>query len=328
MSAHGPPAHAAPHGAPPLIGEVFFWIAALSTSGAFFSYFSPAIGWNEPRAAFAEMVNGTAHRPFAYRVLIPGLASALHLLVPGLSLQTAATGLIYLALPGFIAALRLLCSAFWPITRRLEIVILLAPLGLIPLSLSFRHVYDLPLLCLFTLGLALLARRRWRLFIIVYAVGCLNKETTALLTLVYLVWYWRELPRGGFLRLLIVQGLCFALIRGALMWHFRHNPGGVVEFHLWDHLAIYRQLPGFALFYAAMVAGVALLWARNGRRKPTMLRQAAGVLIGVITPLFVLFGFPFEVRIFYEAFAPVYLLCLPPRIFPEATSSPICVTPP
>jgi hypothetical protein len=223
-----------------------------------------------------------------------------------------------LALLGFVGALRLLCRAYWPLTPRLELAVLLAPLALLPLALTFRHVYDLPTLFLFTLGMALLAHRRWNAFLIVYAIGCLNKETTLFLTPIFLLWYRAEWRTPVFQRVLAAQLVLYGVIRAGLMWRFAANPGGIVEFHLWDHIQVYGQLPGFAAFYAGMIACIVLFAVRNGRGKPRRLQGAAGLLMAILTPLFVLFGYPFELRIFYEAFAPIYLLCLPAGVFRAA----------
>lgn len=295
---------------------IIFWVAAIVLSGAIFRFYIDGVEWDEPRLALAELMRGEAHRPFAYRVLVPGLTKAIGLVLPGLAPTTVASGLIFLALLGFVGALRLLYTAFWAPSARLDLAVILSPVALLPLALTFRHIYDLPTLFLFTLGLALLAHRRWTAFLIVYAVGCLNKETTLFLSLVFAIWCYRSLPARDFWRLLLAQAAIYGLIRAALLWRFRNNPGGVVEFHLLDHLDVYMRLPGFTIGYAIFITIVAGVCLRNWRHKPRPLVQAALALLAVLIPLFALFGFPYEIRVFYEVFAPIYLICLPPSWHP------------
>ncbi len=301
--------------------QVVFWLAVATFTAAVCRSYVSNITWDQTRAGLGALMDGTAHRPFAFRVLLPALTK-LATLALAIDPISAATVLIYLAMLGTVAGLRWLASAFWAPSLQLDSAGLLVPVALLPLTLRFYYVYDMPTLCLFTWGLAALAHRRWRAFLLIYALGCLSKETTLFLSIVYAVWYARAPDRRSFWKLLLMQGGIFLIIRGMLLWRFRANPGEVVEYHLADHLASYAQLPGFTVGYVLVLAVIAIACARGWHSKPPALRHAALALVATITPLYLLFGFPFELRVFYEAFAPVYLLALPLARRPTLAGAP------
>ena len=106
-------------------------------------------------------------------------------------------------------------------------------------------LYDLPALCLFTLGLALVAVRRFWLYALVFAVCVLNKETGLLLTLVWAVSEAHERKLGP-RQLAVGVGLqvCFWLVvRGLLFWHLRNNPGESIALHLFRNAQV-LAVPG------------------------------------------------------------------------------------
>lgn len=301
---------------------LIFWAAALLVCVAVGRLYVAGIRWDEPNHSLDELLAGTAHKPFVSRVLMPALVTLTSAAL-GVDPRLAASVWIVAALLGAVVALRWLCAAFWPLGLAHDLAALAMPLAVPLLSLSFRHIYDLPALFLFTLGLAALAHRRWWAFLIIYAVGCINKETTLFLSLVFALWYARRVEPGLFWRLLLMQAGIYLLIRLPLLWAFRDNPGGTLTLYLGLHLRIYQQVLALALVHALAFVLVTLACAHGWREKPRGLRRAAVGLLAVLIPLFFLFGFPFEVRVFYEVFAPIYLLCLPLARRPPLPSAPL-----
>jgi hypothetical protein len=306
--------------------QIIFYALLLLVCAAVGSVYIAGMDWDEPNISLAELMSGTAHKPFVGRVLLPalGLLTSAGL---GITPEAAVAAWIYLSLFGSSVALLWLCAAFWPGGPRHEIAALLLPLAAMPLSLAFRHIYDLPTLFLFTLGLAALAHRRWRAFLVIFAVACLNRETTILLSLVFALWYARRLEPPLFWRLLLMQAGIFLLIRLPLLWQFRDNPGRSLSFYLDVHMRVYAERPALALVHLLIAALIALACAHAWRQKPPGLRRAALALVGVLVPLFLVAGFPFEVRVFYEALPLVYLLALPLSRQPTLPSAPLAPAP-
>jgi hypothetical protein len=184
---------------------------------------------------------------------------------------------------------------------------LLAPLGLVPLFIEQRHIYDLPTLFLFTLALYLLARNDFGKYLVAFAITTFSKETSLFLFLLFAIQF-RKMERRTFLKFGFVQLLVYVVIRLGLIVLYRDNPGSLLEFHLWDHLPAYLQypLPTIVLFCAILgIVGIGILHLRD---ESPFLRNAL-LVIGVPTlVLYFVFGVPFEVRVFFEAYPAVFLL--------------------
>jgi hypothetical protein len=103
---------------------------------------------------------------------------------------------------GFVVTIRLFAGLFWDSLQILDLVGVSAVLALLPFMIYSKRVYDLSALFLFTLGLLLLAKGRWGWFLLVYLLGCLNKETTLFLTLVFAACFWGHRRERRFWQLL------------------------------------------------------------------------------------------------------------------------------
>ncbi|HEU4325422.1 MAG TPA: hypothetical protein VFS21_19920 [Roseiflexaceae bacterium] len=294
--------------------EAIFWLAAALLAGVVLAAYAPRFPWyghyRDVEAFWPELT----HRPFVYRVLLPLLAEAAGRIVPG-EPELFFNAALYLSLVGFAAALRRLAHLIWQPSRYLDYVILAAIPLVIPLSVYHQHLYDLTTLCLFTWGIVYIAQQAWTPFLVVYAVACFNKETTLFLTFVFLAFHHRELGQRAYQRLLLMQLSIYMLIRATLMVLFRDRPGGVVEYHLLDHLTSYTSEPIRTSAYLAGILIVGALVAYRFRSKPLVLRKALLAVLPCMVVLFVLFGFPYELRVFYEVYGLIVLLCIPPGSF-------------
>ena len=172
-------------------------------------------------------------------------------------------------------------------------------------------LYDLPALCLFTLGLALIAARRFRLYALVFAVCVLNKETGLLLTLVWVVSEAHK-RRSRQLAVGVGRQVCFWLVvRGLLFWHLRNNPGESIALHLFRNAqvlavpgnwSLFRPVTGwlvlsmgFNVFYVlGLVASLLAL-----KRAPPLLKDAYWAVFPFVV-LTWLFGNVDEMRVYYE----------------------------
>ncbi len=291
--------------------RALFWAAATALALGMLSWYLYAYSWDYPRFPLQGMLEGTAHRPFVTRALVPLVARIITGLLP-VSAQGVVSALMFLSLLGFVWALRHLAHTFWPPSARLDAAALLSLLGLAPLMFAFRLIYDFTTLFLFTLCLALMARERWAAFLAVYALSCVNRETTLLLPAVFLASYYDRLPIRRLAALTAAQALIGLLIRGALAWHFRDNPGGNFEFSLFFQLLIYRHMPLESAAHGLLGAAALMLVAYGFRRKPLFLRRAFIVLAPSLLALYLLFGNPWEIRVFYELYPVSFLLAWKP----------------
>ncbi|MCA9438025.1 MAG: hypothetical protein KC978_19730, partial [Candidatus Omnitrophica bacterium] len=172
----------------------------------------------------------------------------------------------------------------------------------------YCYLYDFPHLFLFTLGLYFLASRNWTAFLILYPISCLNKETTVLLTVIYLIHFglhsnlsWRK-----FGAMLVYQGLVYLTIRTWLMHVFQDLPGGWVEHHFWRNVSLMQTHTHlfYALFGIWFVLATTMPYRWN--RKPQFLRDAFWIGF-ILLPLDLFCGYLDELRTNYEVY-PVALL--------------------
>lgn len=279
-----------------------------------------------PRSLLPAMVDGTAHRPYVRRALVPIAARGVERLAgetgrraatawaeshpeiaqrlgwkPDRALAFAFIFVVHgLALVGFAAAFRALTLAVWDVGEGVASVAAAVAVLLVPLHFGYQNfVYDFPALALFTAGLALAHSGRAGAFTALWPLGLLNKETYALLGMSFVLKFRRAWSpaklRGQVLVLLAIA----AVVIGALVLAFHRNPGEAFEWHLARNLDYHpgaKQLRRDLAYLAFWAFGV-IGW----RAKSALVFEAA--LIGG-TLFFATFflGFLGEWRDFYEAF--------------------------
>ncbi len=293
----------------------------------------PGINDDKP-SMFGDMIYGKASKPFVYRVLLPATVRVLSAPVPqtlrntisnkiedNISLNklfkklkwekelaveySFAMLIMFLSLWGFSIAVRYLFILFYNTSSWFaDSVSVLALLGLPTMFQYTSFIYDFPLLLLYTLGLIFLYKQDWIKFLIIFLVGCINKETTILLTLVFFIYYKSGLKKELFNKLLIAQFAIFILVKSLLYFVFKNNPGTFIEFHLIDHNL--RLLTGYDLTLAAAVLGLILLVFYKWNEKPNFLKTSLWMFIPlVILTLFL--GYLDELRDYYEVYPAVII---------------------
>jgi len=319
---------------------MFYLCASIILSALVFGVFLYRPGINGYyRAMFGEMVYGTAAKPFVQRALLPTTVRLITLAIPphtrtdihySLGEHAAvenlftilgweqrylmeyfiAALLMYMSLWGFVWALRYLLSGVYQVSAVVRDVFTLIVLaGLTQFFCYYSYLYDFPAVFLFTLGLALMLRAKWKLFLVVYMIACLNKETTILLTVVFAVHFWSRtrMTRARFAELLLAQLTMFAAVKIVLFAAFRYNPGSLVEMHLRDHnLGLLGAYPLTAVFGWC---GLVLLLFYKWSDKPLFLRHSLWIVVPLVGLTFC-FGFLDELRDYYEAYPVVALLLL------------------
>jgi len=262
------------------------------------------------------IVAGTAPRPFVFRQLAPLAIRALMAL--GLTLEAAAVVVLVVSTVGFVWALYALGrellsepAAWW--------LALLAPLGLLPFVVGL-YVYDVPALALFTLGLALLARREWRWYLALFPLGVLGRETFALLAVVFAFAAWRALRPRPFYAALAWQLGTVLLVKLSLAWLFRANPGALYESHLIRHYSYLKWEPLPNLAALALLTALTLGVLRAQRGWPPFL-QGVALLLPAFFFAYLLFGYPGEWRAVVEVYPA--LLIVGARAWPRRALKPI-----
>ena len=324
------------------IRTLLWWILCAAISAMLLMAFVRFSGVNHnEKAPLEAMLNGQAYRPYVTRALVPGLVNGLTGLLPPATQQVlnerlngtyatarllamfsaspelALQGMLTLAvmwasLLGFGAALRALMSAVYdapPLT--IDVLSLLALCGLLPFF-GFGYIYDFTVLWLFTLALALMIRRRWTAYLICFGLAALNKETTILLLIpftLYYLWPGQRLARKSALKLLLGQLLIFGAIWLALRLTYAGNPGEASEFHLGDHAFMLQNFPVLGGLTTLIGVGLLALMALRPRQKPPFLLAAAVIFVPLLA-LYIPFGFPYEIRVFYEGYAAGTLLVM------------------
>ncbi len=287
--------------------------------------------------SFDDMLTGEGRRPYVTRVLVPWLTrgiavlspTSLHLVVETLiesngiigwllreywtpanyALEAMISlGLQLISLLGFAFTIRSLLNEVFIFPRHfVEIYSLVALVGLFPM-LFFGYIYDFTSLFLSTLGIYLIVLQKKYGFLLVLMLAAINKET-AIILIVPAILLWWDWPLPS-LRKIILGSLAnlfaYLLIRSPITWLFWHNPGSIVEYRLPDHLKIFENYPVVTILSIALIGSLIWLSFRNWRNKPAIIILGLLPSFGLLV-LWLFYGYPFEVRIFYEVYAVLFI---------------------
>jgi len=312
--------------------------------------FFDRLPFHRERVELGSMVYGAAHKPYAYRALVPGIVRAAAAagdaaLAPmgrtRADSPLATFGARLLADRGapadarqwsyeygvlFVLTVASLIAFAWllrALTRGChpevpgfvsDIAPLLA-LVVVPL-VFFRQsnlVYDPMTLLLFTLGVYLIIRRSHVAFLITFPLIALNKETAILLVPLLLL---HEAGRIGPTRLAALAAVPLASFAALRLWQahaLRARPGGLVEWHLEYNFAAFGD-PGFYLKTLGAVLPLAVLVGSGWARKSKFLRQGLLVTALPLVGASLFLGVLGEMRDYYEAYPFVFLLAIPTAV--------------
>jgi hypothetical protein len=329
-------------GASSLVRRLVYWSLVLLVALFVFIQFcrTSGVGDHGP-AKLNRLVTWTADRPFAYRVLLPLIANTVSPFIdPGFALAAGQRserllgegffyktfdgrtypqqalvilGLMFLSVLGFAISMQ---SFVKELGYRHGIQLLAPPvllLGSMPF-MEFGYVYDWPNAFLFSLGLLLMLQRRWVAYLAVFLCATLNKETSVFLTLPFAIFFFTRLSRRAFWLLLSGQLAAYGLIQALIRSSFQENQGAAVQWHLPDQLLEMRRAMGDPLQLLVSLVPLILivvLVLRGWSRKPQFLRDGL-VLLPVFFILYVLWGYPSEIRVMLEVYPVVAVLMLPP----------------
>jgi hypothetical protein len=290
-----------------------------------------------PRPAMAiggttvpDMVYGTATKPFVLRTLVPSTVRAVREAIPDHTARRVwlkilrrnprlvgalpalgwderflleyliAAGVMHLCLLGFVWAVRDLYGELHPGSPwRRDLFPLAVLLGLpFFFRVGSHFLYDFATLMFAAWCLLLMERRRWLLFYAVFALALFNKETAALVSIVFALRFFREMPRREWLVHLAGQVALAASVRALLLHAYRANDGPAMQWNLRKNLLLLGErgidVPT-ALLFGVLLVAVVVRW----RAEPP-LAKAALAMAPPLTVAYVLVGIYGEIRIFYE----------------------------
>ncbi len=322
----------------PGLKQIFFILALLLTSLYVFLVFLKSPGINSyERSKFPDMIYGKAWKPFVYRVFVPVSVRLITEIIPQelqnqvtdfgnenqnairvlselnweaeyLTEYVVASLLMYISLIGFAYFIREFFKINFKVSDSYLNLLTIGMLLALPVFyINDNYIYDFPSLFFFTAGLYFLQKQNWKLFLIIFLFGCWNKETTILLTLIFLIHYRKGFvtEKKKYLTLLSLQLIIFIFVKLILSIAFINNPGSFIEFHLLDYNKI--LLNGYNLITFASLLFLFLLIGYKWNEKPIFLKDSLWIAV----PLFLLtmfLGFFNELRDYYEVYPIIVLL--------------------
>jgi len=304
------------------------------------------LGVHDSRLDLVSMMDGSAHKPYASRILLPsvvrGVVAARTALAPD---GAGTTGnpisklgarvlrdigapsdakahsyeygvffvIVFLCLLGFGVFLRELTRVVYPdYPRFLSDLAPIVGISVVPL-VFFRYaniIYDPMTLLLFTVCVYLIVKRSHVVYLFAFPLAVLNKETAILLPLILLLREAGQSTTRKLIALTAYQLGVYAGIKYYLMHLLRGNPGPHVEQHLVHNIMLLREFAVYAKTLSVVIP-LAILVAYGWKAKPVFLRRG---LVLTMIPLFMLnlfFGMVGELRAFYELYPFVFLLVIP-----------------
>lgn len=286
-------------------------------------------------AEFDRMIDGTAHRPYIYRQMLPDVANGLARALPEdaiarrvpqrakdrisvafnlASKKYPAQYLIFyiatylFALLGSFALYKVCTAADMaePVAVFATVVFML----LFPLfGVKGGYFFDYPELFFMALAVWMALKLDWWWLIPVAALGTWNKESFLLFMFtLYPVFRRRHSRMSSLIGVGVLVAVCAAVYLPIRM-HFAHNAGGTVELHWKDQVSFFLhpfQLDTwidrtYDMMFPALSAPIPMLlliWMvwRGSRFLPYWLRRHALIAALINIPLFLLFCQPGEFR--------------------------------
>lgn len=293
----------------------------------------------DPRLTLPKMIYGEADKPFVYRTLLPSIVRLINSIIPD-SLSNSfekfviqnfppaqellnsfklnqdfllefliSLLLMYLCLVGFMVVLRQFFNELYFAQDIITHLVPIIGVLILPIFVNrewIAYIYDWSTLLIFTSLLLLLVRRQWLYFYIIFFLGCINKETTILISLVFAFYYINKISRNIFFKHLFMQIIIFVIVKLSLSLIFASNPGGLFEFHLLKNISL-STFWGYDYSFVTFACFFLLLMLRKFSEKHLFLRKSSLIVL----PLFALYltmGLWGEVRVFYEVFPIFFLL--------------------
>lgn len=305
---------------------------------------SSYLGDRYDSTAFNAMIDGTAKKPFVYRVLMPTLTRAVVDSTPkswkeainyevqswvaspktSYTRQTmpwlvytydvrdpyprlVCTFLIYLALIGYAVVLYRLAAVLVPGDEPLRrFAPIFGMLAISAFSKPWQYIYDIPVLFLSASCFYFLYISRIKPYLVCFVLACLNRETSIFILLFFAIWSYGRMPRTSFIALCAVQAVLYVFIKIALTYAYMDNSGDFLEYNLSRvlRLDIFERADHMRIF---VVCGLFFLLTYRWKDKPLFLRTGLFVLPVMYVGYF-FYGNGGEYRVFFDIMPLLVLL--------------------
>lgn len=199
----------------------------------YFVYLRYQLNQEFPLATLDGFLNGTAHKPFQYRMLVPWIVGGLR----SLGLGDAATlyrAVDVAAVIGSYYALRYYLATFLKSHAVLFAFVVFYALPwnyLLARDVTIILPYDLMAVTLTTLALALVARGKWQIFYPAFAVAALNRETILFVTVAYVAAMWSTEKKARIAMHAAAQLAIWLVVKFVTSGMYESNPGQSFEYY-------------------------------------------------------------------------------------------------
>lgn len=303
-----------------LVVDIFFLIAVLMAS-YYFTWLRFHLHQEWKDATMSALLNGTASKPFQYRVLIPWIVNIVttfdlpvppihvystHWLMNSLTAEQARTFVIIEAISVFLLAyaFRYYISLFLgkgsgSTVLSFSIFLILPYNYIIPQYAPFYYPYDIPALLFLTLGLIALYQGKWILYYAVFFIGGFNRETICFLSFVYLFTSFEKDRITVIVAHLSAQFAIWLAIKLFLAHLYIENPGitfGVAFFKNMKDLLYIKQYP---LIFSNLGYSWMLLLLFYNQISNRFVRRSVLVIIPYLFGMMMV-GLIWELRVFGE----------------------------
>lgn len=328
------------------IYTVFALLYVISAAFAMSYFFqNSALGDAYYRTRFDAMVDGSAARPFVFRHLVPMVTNAVEAISPTALRESAtrwieyvkadedykearrylpwldksfpstashyrrlvASVIIFGFLIGYMVSIYALGSILFPRTKAVALCApVLAALAFGSFGYQWQYIYDIPCLCLSSACFYFIYRQRFRLYMLVFFLACLNKETAIFSLAFFTIWFFGRLGERRFAVLWAVQCAIYISVKIALNINYMDNSGFMLEENM--ALVLARDVLGQAnvsriILFMALWFILTYRW----QEKPLFLKKTL-MLLPLLYIAYFYYGYPMEYRVFFDLHAPLVLL--------------------
>ena len=294
--------------------------------------------FDKPEAAFKSMVDGTAHRPYVTRALVPITIISLDGLLPDSAAESLTAPLLYLGfgrhLPKNGEGADLKQFAIWIYLCLLSMMLLgegmrrflksvydgpdlpfmlwgALSIGVWPsLACYTGYMYDPFTATLFLWTIFAAHKKSWRLYYLLLFLAAVHKETSLLIPLAVAFYYWPVLPRRRLLARLSAELALVIAVRLLLTAIFLPNPGEHLETHLFEHNLNFLLAVHFTPKLLVIVLVVSGICLKDLGRKPRVAKAIALMLVPLAAMGFMV-GFLDEIRAYSESYPGFMMLAFP-----------------
>jgi len=238
-------------------------------------------------------------RPYVYRQLVPILSWGVRA-ITGVSFDTSVRIILIFAFIGMEEALRYFHRGFYHGDIKTEVYIILTSLIVAMIGMWPPHTYDALTVALFSFAFALLHRGRLMAFFLLFPIICLNRETSFLLILCFIVYTWQWLSHRQIFLLTSLSGIVYLTIRMALEWSFRTYPGYDTMFRLPSNIDTALTYPYIIISHMIIFLLILSMVHTKWIFMPRLIKNALCIFAPVLIIAYLTIGFIMEIRVFLE----------------------------